>query len=174
MLSLLLAILPLPAAPADEGKPVKFQILSSYFVKNTTPIPPDGQAIFRLKNLEAFDEIFQQVPPFGLRRPGGGKPVQPATVPLPSQAFPSHEVLAVAIESGSSAQYSKVQVTRLDDIIQIRFHSSAKPGRRDPNQPDQAVFVSPLILLVPAVALEGARQAEFLREGGTPTRLPLR
>ncbi|MFM8933090.1 MAG: hypothetical protein ACKOS8_14585, partial [Gemmataceae bacterium] len=61
-----------PAFPPDHpGQPVPAKLLGDYFVKNTTPIPPSGMLTLVVKNQDEFDQVFQQVPPLGLRRPRG-------------------------------------------------------------------------------------------------------
>ena len=161
-----------PAFPPDHpGQPVPTQVLGEYFVKNTTPIPPSGMLTLVVKNQEAFDQVFQQVPPLGLRRPGGPKPDQKKTTPLPRDAFPGHVVLAVATKAHASAEYSQVKVTRMDDTIRLHFksyvHETKRLGKADPKS-SAAVFVSPLIVMVPAKALEGVKSVEFAQDGSTP------
>lgn len=159
-----------PGFPPDQpAKPVQAQVLGDYFVKNTNPIPPSGLLTRVVKTQEAFDELVQQVPPLGLRRPGG--PDQKKTNPLPDNAFPSHVVLAVATKAHASAQYSQVRVSRLDDTIRLHFKSSVPEAKRlgkvDP-KPGAAVFVSPLLVMIPARAMEGVQAVEFTQEGSTP------
>jgi hypothetical protein len=159
-----------PGFPPDQpGKPVQAQILGDYFVKNTTPIPATGLLTRVVKTQEAFDEMVQQVPPLGLRRPGG--PDQKLTTPLPADAFPGHVVLAVATRAHASAEYSSIRVTRVDDTLTLQFKSSVPEGKRlgkvDPLS-SAAVFVSPLLVLVPAKAMEGVKSVEFAQDGTTP------
>ena len=166
------ALLLTPAFPPDQpGKPVTAKVLGDYFVKNTTPIPPSGMLTLVVKNQEAFEQVFQQVPPLGLRRPGGPNPDQKKTTPLPPDAFPGHVVLAVAIQARASAEYSQVRVARTEDTIRLHFKSSVAENKRL-GKPDEtsgtAIFVSPLLVMIPAQAMEGVRSVEFAQEGSTP------
>lgn len=161
-----------PAFPPDHpGQPVPAKLLGDYFVKNTTPIPPSGMLTLVVKNQDEFDQVFQQVPPLGLRRPGGPNPDQKKTTPLPPDAFPGHVVLAIATKAHASAEYSQVKVTRTDDTIRLHFKSSVHEGKRlgkAAPKSSAAVFVSPLIVMIPAKALEGVKSVEFAQDGSTP------
>ena len=174
MLYILLLATSLPLTPAfppePVGKPVTVQILDGYFVKNTTPIPPTGMAALILKDQETFDNTFQKVPPMGVRRPGTPDTLQ-KSIHLPENAFDSHVILAVATQAHATAEYSKVHVSRTNDLLRVQFKSSVAHtnhlGKVDPKS-TTAVFVSPLIVMVPAKALEGVKSIEFHQEGAKP------
>lgn len=168
-MSLLLVMAP-AFPPGDSPTPVNSKQVGDYFVKNTTPLPHAGMGTWVMKDQAAFDEVFQQVPPFGLQGNGLRK-----LDPLPEKAFESHYVLALAIQAHASATYDKVAVSRLDDTIRVSYRASVPEKERlskvAPN-PTRAVYVSPLLLLVPSKAMEGVKKIEFNQEGCKPVIVP--
>lgn len=172
LLAPMLAIQALAFPPGDNPIPVASRQVGGYFVKNTTLLPHAGMGAWILKNQPDFDEVFQPVPPLGLQANGLRKQELQA---LPDKAFESHQVLALAIQAHTSATYDRVAVSRLDDTLRVSFKASVPEKDRLPKidpPSSRAVFVSPLLLLVPSKAMEGVKKIEFNQEGSKPVIVP--